>query len=354
MAAVDADAHSSLASRASVSGFPTIHFVIPGQSPKVYEGERTAKAMAAYALSQMESHVNAQLGSRGGKKNKGKKKSKGSGKKNLVKTLTSASFEEEVLEAGHVVMVEFYAPWCGHCKALEPEYAAAAEALSGEKITLAAVDATVHTDLASEYDIKGFPTILVFGVSDTGEPVPYNGARTAGAIEAYALDLVSSPSVLEELVAPELYQSECDDRKLCFILAVPPVEDTGADGRQIYLDTFRALTAKYAANQFGWLWTSALTHPAMEEALGMGGAGYPAVAVINARKSRMASFRGKLELDSLTYWINRVLRGKEATYPFDLEPTTDIANVEPWDGSGEKVQTTEIDWDDIDIDIEID
>ena len=73
------------------------------------------------------------------------------------------------------VMVEFYAPWCGHCQSLTPEYARAATALKPSGVVLAKVDSTQHAELAQEHGIEGYPTLLFFV---DGEKRPYNGGRT--------------------------------------------------------------------------------------------------------------------------------------------------------------------------------
>ena len=81
----------------------------------------------------------------------------------------------DVIENNQFVMVEFYAPWCGHCQSLAPEYAAAATELKGEKVVLAKVDATEENELAHEYDVQGYPTIYFFV---DGVHKPYSGQRT--------------------------------------------------------------------------------------------------------------------------------------------------------------------------------
>eukprot|EP00271_Cylindrocystis_brebissonii_P008199 TRINITY_DN22210_c0_g1_i1.p1 TRINITY_DN22210_c0_g1~~TRINITY_DN22210_c0_g1_i1.p1 ORF type:complete len:596 (+),score=161.63 TRINITY_DN22210_c0_g1_i1:237-2024(+) len=103
------------------------------------------------------------------------------GDNGFVLSLTAESFKETV-KAHHAVMVEFYAPWCGHCKALTPEYRSAAEVLKADNVRLAKVDATRETELAEEYGVEGFPTIMFFidGVS-----YPYNKGRTSADIVAW-------------------------------------------------------------------------------------------------------------------------------------------------------------------------
>lgn len=83
----------------------------------------------------------------GGNKATGGKKSSGSSNRDEVIVLDNSNFNELVLKSKDIWMVEFYAPWCGHCKALEPEYKEAASKLKGQ-VKLGKVDATVETDLA--------------------------------------------------------------------------------------------------------------------------------------------------------------------------------------------------------------
>jgi len=125
--------------------------------------------------------------------------------KEEVVTLTTSNFDE-FIQTNERVLVEFYAPWCGHCKALTPEYEKAAISLKNKnaKTKLAKVDATVEKDLATKYEIRGFPTLKFF----TGyleSPSEYSGGRTESTIlswitkrESPALTVVDNSNSYKE------------------------------------------------------------------------------------------------------------------------------------------------------------
>lgn len=97
-----------------------------------------------------------------------------------VLDLTQDDFDE-TLEKNDVILVEFFAPWCGHCKNLAPKYEKAATELKGVA-ALAKVDCTAQEAICQRFDVRGYPTLKVFR---EGKPSEYNGGREADAIVSF-------------------------------------------------------------------------------------------------------------------------------------------------------------------------
>jgi protein disulfide isomerase len=119
-----------------------------------------------------------------------------------VVELTDDNFET-YLKSSPVMMVKFFAPWCGHCKAFAPEYERAAKMIKeqGKQYVLANLDATVHKKAAESYKIQGFPTIKLF---INGKPIDFDGERKAEAVITFIDKKTSPPSQeLKEVAAVE-------------------------------------------------------------------------------------------------------------------------------------------------------
>lgn len=94
-----------------------------------------------------------------------------------VKVVVAKNFDEIVNDPERDVLIEFYAPWCGHCKNLAPIYDDLAEKLQKENgLTIAKMDATAN-DVPSPFQVQGFPTIFYAPKNNKSNPKKYEGGR---------------------------------------------------------------------------------------------------------------------------------------------------------------------------------
>ncbi|XP_010543397.1 PREDICTED: protein disulfide-isomerase 5-2 [Tarenaya hassleriana] len=126
-----------------------------------------------------------------------------------VLQLTESNFDSAI-SSFDFIFVDFYAPWCGHCKRLSPELDAAAPILAKLKqpIVIAKLDAERYSRLARKLDIDAFPTLKLY---NHGVPMEYYGPRKADLLVRY----------LKKFVAPDVAVLESDSAVKDF------VEDAG-------------------------------------------------------------------------------------------------------------------------------
>ena len=157
VAQVDADKYRKLGKKFNVEGFPTMKFIGKGKTFKEAEdvNERTAEGLIRY--------LNDKTGLRV-KEEKPETK---------VVELTPENFDE-VVKKEKPAFVGFFAPWCGHCKAMKEDWEKLAGLYDDEDIVIGSVDADRYNELGTKYEVSGFPTIKLF---KGDEIVDYKEAR---------------------------------------------------------------------------------------------------------------------------------------------------------------------------------
>ncbi|KAJ8949948.1 hypothetical protein NQ314_008087, partial [Rhamnusium bicolor] len=169
LAAIDVNRpeNTGVRSQYNITGFPTLLYFVRktvlitdsnisrnGQMKYTYEGENKKKAIVEFMHNPSAPPIKV-------------KEPEWSDTDSEVVHLSSSSFDPVIKEEASV-LVMFYAPWCGHCKKMKPEYEAAAAEMKNEGIQgmLAAVDATKEQSVASRYSVKGYPTIMYFSYGE--------------------------------------------------------------------------------------------------------------------------------------------------------------------------------------------
>jgi len=94
-----------------------------------------------------------------------------------VRVVVGKNFKEVVLNDQDDVLMEYYAPWCGHCKNLAPIYSSVARRLKDVNgLVIGKMDATANE--VEGLSIQGFPTLKFYPKNSKGSPMDYNGERT--------------------------------------------------------------------------------------------------------------------------------------------------------------------------------
>ncbi|KAF2137468.1 uncharacterized protein K452DRAFT_321720 [Aplosporella prunicola CBS 121167] len=106
-----------------------------------------------------------------------------------VLDLTPDNFDKEITQTGKPALIEFFAPWCGHCKNLAPVYEELGQAFgyAADKVAIAKVDADAHRSLGQKFGVQGFPTLKWFD-GKGGAPEDYKGGRDLESLSAFVTE----------------------------------------------------------------------------------------------------------------------------------------------------------------------
>ena len=341
----DDASNKAVCSEYGIKGFPTIKYFGPkGKAPIPYSGPRDAKALAEYATRR----------AKGKSEPKATPKtppSSGGGFYTNVKEvvdLTSSTFAEKVKASEEHWFVEFYAPWCGHCKNLKPAWISAAKELKGE-VNFGAVncDDASNRDLCSEYGVQGFPTLKY--LEPNKEAAKYSGMRDAKTIIDFARTkykkTIAVPAA--EMTSQDMFEERCTGSEshprkyhMCLVGFLPDILDTQASGRNAYIEMMNNVSRTHAGAPYSFLWVSAGSQPELEANFNIGGFGYPALAAYSPKKNAYASLKGGFSIQEIDNLIKDLRKGKIAVGAIKGD-LAKIKTVAAWDGKDASVQVEE-------------
>ncbi|RAL07562.1 protein disulfide isomerase PDI1 [Aspergillus homomorphus CBS 101889] len=201
-----------------------------------------------------------------------------------VISLSTDTFESFMSEH-NLVLAEFFAPWCGHCKALAPKYEEAAIELKAKDIPLVKIDCTAEEDLCRSQGVEGYPTLKIFRGPNSSKP--YQGARQAESSIVSYMVKQSLPAV-SPVDGNNLEEMKIMDK----IVVIGYFDSTDKTTHDIF-ETF-------AESQRDNYLFAAASDPAVAKAEGVQ---QPAVVLYKDFDEKKAVYDGEIDQEALLGWV---------------------------------------------------
>ncbi|ORM39560.1 Protein disulfide isomerase-like 2-3 [Babesia sp. Xinjiang] len=290
----------SVSKRYNVKLFPTFKVFLgrgPSEQPTLadYTGTLNIQDLVTFTMKHVNKHVKSKVPAP-----KRKEPTKPAGH---PISLTEAEFNNKVLnDTYNQWLIMFFAPWCGHCKALEPEWRRMATI--ADQVKIGSVDATVHSALAQRYGVKGYPTIVLLaqGSKVPAKAIEYRGPRKAEDILAFAKRHYRN-------MGPPVHVDSVYDLKqkcsgpLCLLFFLPE------ESVEMHVDTISKVMEKNSSLPFQFCYTIGGRHPQWERVLGV--SLIPCLLGLNLSKNVYSTMRKEnLTFDNVNAFVSEVLSGR--------------------------------------------
>ncbi|GFE54091.1 disulfide isomerase [Babesia ovis] len=290
----------SIAKRFNVTSFPTFKVFLgrgPSGQPDTadYTGSLNVADLVMFTMKNVNKHVKSKVPT---PTRTDPPKSAG-----YPITLSESDFTNKVLnDTYNQWLIMFFAPWCGHCKALHPEWNRMATIAN--RVNVGSVDATIHSGLAQRYGVNGYPTIVLLpqGPKGPSKAIRYNGARKAEEILAFAKTHYRNMGPPVKVDSVSDLKQKCSG-PLCLLFFLPQ------DSVDQHISTISQVMEKNSSLPFEFCYTLAGSHPQWERALGA--FSFPSLFGLNLTKNVYSTMRKeKLTFDNINTFVSEILSGR--------------------------------------------
>ena len=323
--AVDATVQTEIAGSYGIHGYPTILFF--GQdktAPTRYENAREADEIAKFSLDEMEAMVMKRLSVKHNPKKKRasaeKKTSSQNGQcpgpnerkevdnsylegidESEVVVLTVDNYDELVTQTNDMYLIEFYAPWCDHCRKLAGVWAELAKWLKGE-VKVAKCNAEENRSLGNKFNVPSFPTLIFINPDDRDDWEKYEGQRQLNDLYEAAVDKkkeYTTDFTVEQLSSVDKLQDACDKKKTLCIIAILDNEND--------VELLKPTIKKFSSRRIAFLWAKSGDQPGLESQFR---AKSPNILAMNFDKKNYFTMDSELTAKSIEDFVNGCQKNK--------------------------------------------
>jgi len=127
-------------------------------------------------------------------------------------------------------------------------------------------------------------------------------------------------------------KTACEEHSVCVLTFLPHILDDMASGRNKNLKMLKKLGEEFKQKNWGWVWAEGGTQSKVENAVGVGGFGYPALVVMNYKKKVFVTLRSAFDEEHVTELLKAVSVGRGRTEPLQMNELPTVDTIEAWDG----------------------